>query len=247
MGEAWVDPGFIRDAHSLYFETLGELGIPGLALLLALLGSVFVIGVGKLTRAESYERALLAAALAAATAFVTAAAIDWAWEMTVIPAAFLLLAAALMRSSAGSRERPDGQPRMSIRPRIMLAGLALVSLVVIAIPMLAVRDVRQSQADARAGRLGSALDAARSAGRFEGFAATPSLQRALVLEVQGNLDGAATAARDATREESTNWRTWLTLSRIETERGQPRAAVDAYRTARSLNPRSTLFASQRGA
>ena len=87
-------------------------------------------------------------------------------------------------------------------------------------PMLAVRDVRQSQADARAGRLDSALDAARSAGRFEGFAATPSLQRALVLEAQGNLEAAASAAQDATREESTNWRTWLTLSRIEAERGQ---------------------------
>ena len=110
-------------------------------------------------------------------------------------------------------------------------------------PMLAVRDVRQSQADARAGRLDSALNAARSAGRFEGFAATPSLQRALVLEAQGNLEAAASAAQDATREESTNWRTWLTLSRIETERGSAQAAVDAYRTARSLNPRSPLFAS----
>jgi O-Antigen ligase len=239
-------PGFIRDAHSLYFETLGELGIPGLALLLAMLGSVFVIGAGKLTRAESYERALLAAALAAGAAFVTAAAIDWVWEMTVIPVAFLLLAAAVLRTSAGGRKRPDGQTRESIRPRIVLAGLALVSLVVVAMPMLAVRDVRQSQADARAGQLGSALDAARSAGRFEGFTATPSLQRALVLEAQGNLEGAAAAARDATREESNNWRTWLTLSRIETERGQARAAVDAYRTARSLNPRSALFAGQGG-
>ena len=135
------------------------------------------------------------------------------------------------------------RPLRAVRPRIVLAGLALVSLVVITMPMLAVRDVRQSQADARAGRLDSALNAARSAGRFEGFAATPNLQRALVLEAQGNLEAAASAAQDATREESTNWRTWLTLSRIETERGSARAAVDAYRTARSLNPRSPLFAS----
>ena len=240
-------PGFVRDAHSLYLETLAELGIPGLALLLGLLVSIFAVGLGKWRRGEGYERALLAAALAAGAAFVTAAAIDWVWEMTVIPVAFLLLAAAVLRTSAGTRQRRESQPRETVKLRIALAGLALVSLVVIAMPMLAVRDVRQSQADARAGRLDSALDAARSAGRFEGFAATPSLQRALVLEAQRNLEAAASAARDATREESTNWRTWLTLSRIEAERGQARAAVDAYRTARSLNPRSAVFASGSGA
>ena len=236
-------PIFVRNAHNLYLETLAELGIPGLALILALLGSVFVIGLGKWRRAESYERALLSAALAAAAAFVTAAAIDWVWQLAVIPVAFLLLAAAVLRTSAGSRRNAESQTAASVRPRIVLAGLALISLVVITMPMLAVRDVRQSQADARAGRLDSALNAARSAGRFEGFAATPSLQRALVLEAQGNLEAAASAAQDATREESTNWRTWLTLSRIETERGSAQAAVDAYRTARSLNPRSPLFAS----
>jgi tetratricopeptide (TPR) repeat protein len=239
-------PGFVRDAHSLYFETLGELGIPGLALLLAALGSIFAVGIGKLRRAESYERALLAAALAAGAAFLTAAAIDWVWEMTVIPVAFLLLTAAVLRTSAGSRQQADSQPGKPISSRITLAGLALVSLVVIAIPMLAVREVRESQADARAGRLDSALDAAQSAERFEGFAATPSLQHALVLEAQGELDEAAAAAQDATRAESSNWRTWLTLSRIEAERGQAEAAVEAYRTARSLNPRSPLFAGGSG-
>jgi tetratricopeptide (TPR) repeat protein len=234
---------FVRDAHNLYLETLAELGIPGLMLLLAALGSVFVVGIGKWRRAEAYERALLAAALAATAAFATAAAIDWVWEMTVIPVALLLLAAAVLRTSAGARRQAEGKTGKSVKARIALAALALVSLVVIAMPMLAVRDVRQSQADARAGRLDSALDAARSAERFEGFAATPNLQRALVLEAQGDLEEAAAAAREATRQESTNWRTWFTLSRIETERGQPEAAVDAYRTARSLNPRSALFAS----
>src|SRR5262249_48662061 len=158
-----------------YLETLAELGIPGLALLLAALGTVFAIGLGKLRRAESYERALLAAALAAGAAFVTAAAIDWVWQLSVIPVAFLLLAAALLRTAAGSRGEPKRQGGATTRTRFALVALALVSLVVIAIPMLAVRDVRQSQADFRAGRLDTALDAANSAGRLEDFAATPTL------------------------------------------------------------------------
>ena len=51
----------------------------------------------------------------------------------------------------GGRRQADSQTGGSIKPRIALAALALVSLVVIAMPMLAVREVRQSQADARAG------------------------------------------------------------------------------------------------
>jgi O-antigen ligase len=239
-------PGyFIRDAHNLYLETLAELGIPGLALLLSALGAIVVVGLGKLTRSQAYERALLAAALAAAAAFLTAAAIDWVWELTVVPVAFLLLAGAVLRTSAGGR----GRARLSSGrtwQRIALGAIAVVALAVIAVPTVAVRDVRNSQADARSGHLSSALDAAENAGSLAEFAATPSLQQALVLEAQGHLDGAAGAARDATRQESTNWRTWLTLSRIEAERGNAKAAVDAYRTARSLNPRSALFATAPG-
>lgn len=238
-------PGFVRNAHSLYIETLAELGIPGLALILAMLGSVFAIGIGKLMRTASSERALLAAALAAMAAFVAAAAIDWVWQVTVIPVAFLLLAAAVLHAPGGTRHLNESRTGTS-KLRIALAGLALVSLVVIAVPMLAVRDVRQSQADARAGHLDSALSAANTAARLEGFAATPNLQRALVLEALGSLDAAAAAARDATRAESTNWRTWLTLSRIEVERGAQASAINAYRRARSLDPRSPLFAATPG-
>jgi hypothetical protein len=236
---------FVRDAHNLYLETLAELGIPGLALLLCALGAVFVVGFGKLVRSQAYERALLAAALAAAAAFVTAAAIDWVWEVTVLPVAFVLLTGAVLRTSAG-RRRGARALSGSMWQRIALAAIAVLALAVIAMPTLAVRDVRNSQADARRGQLGSALDAAKSAESLAGFAATPSLQQALVLEAQGDLKGAADAARDATRQESTNWRTWLTLSRIETERGNAKAGVHAYRTARSLNPRSAMFATASG-
>jgi O-antigen ligase len=239
-------PGyFVRDAHNLYLETLAELGIPGLALLLSALGAIFVVGFGKLTRSQGYERALLAAALAAAAAFLTAAAIDWVWELTVVPVAFLLLAGAILRTSAGGH----GRPRVSSGrtwQRIALGAIAVLALAVIAVPTLAVRDVRNSQDDARSGQLSSALDAAKSAGSLAGFAATPSLQQALVLEAQGHLDGAASSARDATHQESTNWRTWLTLSRLEAELGNAKDAVDAYRTARSLNPGSALFATAPG-
>ncbi len=52
---------------------------------------------------------------------------------------------------------------------------------------------------------------------------------------------ALAAARRATRDESRNWSNWLVLSRIEAEAGHAKASVAAYRRARSLNPRSSLF------
>jgi hypothetical protein len=38
-----------------------------------------------------------------------------------------------------------------------------------------------------------------------------------------------------------NWQTWLTLARIDAERGVYRPAINALDRARSLDPRSNLF------
>jgi cytochrome c-type biogenesis protein CcmH/NrfG len=62
-----------------------------------------------------------------------------------------------------------------------------------------------------------------------------------VLELAGELDAAAAEAQEATRQESTNWQTWLVLSRLEARRGNAEEALSAYREARSLNPQSPLF------
>jgi tetratricopeptide (TPR) repeat protein len=232
-------PGFVRNAHSLYLETLGELGLPGLALLLALLGTVFVSGARGLRRADASERAMLAAALAAAAGFVSAAAIDWVWQVTVVPVAFLLLTAAVLRTSGGGEV--GGVAGRVGSQRTALAAVSVCALVAIGVPMLAINDVRQSQEEVRAGHLDSALSDADSAAGLTSFAATPNLQRALVFEAQGNLGSAVDAATQAVHQEPTNWRTWLTLSRIDWEDGRAKPAVAAYRKARSLNPHSPLF------
>ena len=62
-----------------------------------------------------------------------------------------------------------------------------------------------------------------------------------MLEQSGNLAKAADAARAATDRETTNWRVWLVLARIEAERGMPAAAIRDYKRARSLNPHFSLF------
>jgi Flp pilus assembly protein TadD len=120
-------------------------------------------------------------------------------------------------------------------------ALAVAGIVAIGIPTTSANALRDSQAEVRAQDLAAALGEARTAEDIEPYAASPSLQQALVLELQGDLGGALAAAREATDREPTNWRTWLVLSRLEAQADNPAGAIEAYREVRSLNPRSELF------
>lgn len=228
--------GFVQDAHSLYFETLGELGIVGLVLLVAFLASILLTGVRRCLRAATQRRTQLAAALAGCVAFCVGASYDWLWELAVIPIAFLLLASTLV--SAGERRRSKPLP---LAARIAGVAVAAIAMVAIAIPLSSAISVQQSQAEVRAGNLTRALQQASDARRVEPFAAAPWLQEALVLERQGNLAAALPAVREATRLEPNEWRAWAIRSRIEADGGHPGAAVASFRRVQLLNPHSALL------
>jgi hypothetical protein len=231
-------PETVRDTHSLYLQTLGELGIVGLLILVAFLAAVLVGGARNVLRVGR-QRPELAAALAGCTAFCITAITDWMWQIPVIAVAFLLLAAVLV--SVDEPTGREGRTGLRLPLRAAIAVAALVAIAAISVPFASTDLVRQSEADARAGDLPAALRAARSAQNVQSDAASPRLQEALVLESQGDLRAAAAAARAATERESTNWRTWLVLSRLEAELGEAPAAVSDFRKARSLNPFSELF------
>src|SRR5262249_16833376 len=128
------------------------------------------------------------------------------------------------------------------RLRLGASVLAVACLFAIAIPMATVSTVRQSQAAVSSGDPALALADARAAVNLQPGAASAQIQLALVLEQQGRLVKAPTAARAASRDEPDNWSAWLVVSRLEAEAGHPSASVAAYRRSRSLNPRSPLFA-----
>lgn len=235
------EPFFVQNAHSLYLETLGELGIVGLVLIAAFI--VWVIGRGaeRALRGWPGYRSRFAAVTASAAAFAMAAGIDWVWQLAVIPAAFLLLAAVVLGADAVDPRRHRRPRTRGIPLRLGIAVAAILATFAIGIPLAATQQVRASQAAARDGDLGAALDAARSAHSVEPYAASPLLQEAQVLELQRRFGAAADVALQATRAEATNWRTWLIASRIEIERGRASAALADYRRAQRLDSRSLLF------
>jgi cytochrome c-type biogenesis protein CcmH/NrfG len=174
---------------------------------------------------------------------MTAAAFEWVWEMGAIACAAMVLGAVIVvgREEAVGDDALDAAAPRRVLPRVAVALLAAVALAAVAVPMAGALATRESRDAAADGRLGAALQDSRTAQRLQPYAATPDLQRALVLEEAGALPGAAGAARAATVDEPTNWRTWFVLARIDARRGQAADAVKALRVARRLNPRSALL------
>ncbi|MDX6689259.1 MAG: hypothetical protein QOG15_716 [Solirubrobacteraceae bacterium] len=238
-------PGFVRDAHSLYFETLAETGLIGFVLLIGLLLFLLGTAVARSLRAPPVVRISIASAVGGLAAFMTSAAVEWVWEMGAVACAVMVLAAVILVG----RDEPAvvgkrAKPARPLLPRIAVVLLALAATGAVAVPMAAAIATRDSRDAAAAGRLSTALADTRTAERLQPYAATPHLQRALVLEQAGSLVSAVAAAKAATADEPTNWRTWFVLARIEARRGQATAAVAALREAKRLNPRSPLLGAQ---
>lgn len=118
FGAFWLEhrtvDEFVHDAHSLYIETLAELGPFGLALL--------VIGLAvPLVGLRGRQGSLVAAAAGAYSAFLLHAGVDWDWEFGVVGLLGLTCAGAVL---VGTR-RADVQP-ISFGTRAFLLTVVLV-------------------------------------------------------------------------------------------------------------------------
>jgi tetratricopeptide (TPR) repeat protein len=229
---------FVRDAHSLYLETLAELGPVGFLLVLGIAGTVLIAGIRQALRAPPESRAICAAAVASCAVFLAVAVVDWIWELAALGMAFFFVAAVAI-----GREAPRSQPAEGarLRPAAPVIALAVLALIAIAIPFAGATLVEQSRDSYADGRPEDALDGARNAVAIQPNAATPRIQEATVLEAIGDLEAAVETAREATEREPTNWRLWMVLSRLEARYGDAEAAVEAYERGQSLFPRVVLL------
>jgi hypothetical protein len=237
-----TDDSYVQNAHSLYLETLSDVGVVGLAGLVGFF--VLVIGAAvRLVARSRHETRIRAAGVAAGlVAFSVSAAFDWIWQVPVLPAAFLLLAAAVLApSSKAIAPRSVANSKGRLASRIGAVVLAVGCLVAIGVPLATTNAVRQSQAAAASGDTSLALADARAATRVQPAAASAETQLALVLELRHNFREALVAGNQATRDEPDNWSAWLVVSRLNAEAGHPAASLAAYRRADSLNPYSPIF------
>ncbi len=230
--------GYVRDAHSLYLETFAELGAIGLLLLISFIAAIAVASIRVLRRTTHRERTMRAGAIGAAAAFLAAAGVDWMWELAVLPIAFLIVVAVAISPEPGRHPR---ERRTPVGFRVGAVVAALLAIVLIGKPLAVTRELAASEASVGVNDLLTAYGDARDAQDAEPFASGPRLQQALVLERAGQLDDAVIAAEEAVDRAPTDWRPRLILARMQAEAGATAEALDTYRQARALNPRSTVF------
>jgi hypothetical protein len=111
----------VLDAHSLYIEQLGELGIVGGGLLAA---SIAAMLLALARRARGQERGVWAALLAGGVAWAVHAGVDWDWEMPAVSAWFFAAGALALAAPL------DGRP-VETSPTVRFAiGLGCLVLAV---------------------------------------------------------------------------------------------------------------------
>ena len=227
----------MRNAHSLYLEVLGELGLVGFLLLAGALLTGLAAGVRRALATHGGERMTEAAVVASLLAFVVAAGIDWVWQIaavSVVGIACLGLAAA--GSGVGARVRSG----RSIRLATAAVGLALVAAQ--ALPLLSSLRIGDSQAAVLRGDTKAAIGDALSARDLEPWASSPYLQLALVTEQAGTsrprTDG---SARRCAATQSTGGSGWSRRGSRPSKAGwRPDAQASPGRRGSILARRSFL-------
>lgn len=226
--------GFVENAHSLYFETLGELGVVGLACVLLFVVTGLAAGVRAALTSRGEKRLTLAALTAAFLGFAVSVSTDWFWQIPAVGAVGIALLALVTVHRGGTAPK---HPRRTLRFfALALAVVAVAAALAEAVPLLANLRTAASQAASRSGQSQRALDEAAAARDIAPWASTPYLQLALVEEQARAFAKARADAQRAIRRDRSNWQLWYVQARIEAESGERAAARRSLAQAHRLNP-----------
>ena len=221
----------LRNAHSLYAETLGELGLVGMHAAARTDRAHHRRG---RARRPAYDRAASGAARRSDRGVRRVRrrgrrrlALAGHGAADLLPAARRGRTAAARAGPRRARRAAGGAPRSSPSPSSLSRGSAS-------------RSPARRNCDPASRRPRPTSSIPRCARRAPHRASNPSRPRRCCSahwswSCEATCPAAASAARAAERKEPTNWRPPFVLARIETERGDVSAGLAALRRAQALN------------
>jgi tetratricopeptide (TPR) repeat protein len=215
-------PQEVRDAHSLYMETLAELGIVGLGLLVLMLGI-------PLLAVRHRRLQLVPFALGAYAAFLLHAGADWDWEMPAITLLALGCGAAALiagREDAGLPKVFPATGRYACFAVVLILGTFSLQ------TLLGNRDASASASAAAGKNWPKAVAEARSAERWLPWSSDPWRLLGDAKFGQGDFPGAARAYRKAIELDPRNWVLWFDLG-FSTD---GKESDEAFARAAALDP-----------
>jgi hypothetical protein len=213
----------VRDAHSLYLQTLAETGAIGLALLA--LALVVPIAVAFRVR----RRPLVPFALGAYAAYLVHAAGDWDWQLPGVTLPAVLVGAALVVSARGDESVPA---RGLFRP--VAAVAASVAVVVAFLMVLGNVPLTRASSAADRGQWRISAAEAKKAQRWLPWAAEPWRFLGEAQLALRNRPAARGALETALGKDPKSWQLWFDLSAAT----KGKASARALKRAAELNPLS---------
>jgi hypothetical protein len=233
------DTNVVINAHSLYIETLSDLGVVGLAMV-----ALFVLGIllGLAPLGRGRDRALYAALFGAGLGWALHAGVDWDWQMPAISLWLFALGGLALARPMWRGTTSTTAARMSA----FAAAAALVAVCVL--PMLVlVSQLRLNEATTAyaAGNCARAERLAQGSIDVLGTRAPPWQILALCAVRDGQLQLAATDLRGGLAEDPDDWQLQSALAAATAAAGHDARAQGAL--ARRLDPNDPAVRALAGA
>ncbi len=224
-------PQYTQFAHSLFFESLAELGLVGLVLLLTFVLAPLIAGIAQV-RSRAPSPALVPA-LAVALAGLFSASIDWIWQL---PAAFVpaVIALGLLAGPALGRANDGQTNRFGIG--VATLGVAWIAVLAGSAALFTELKLNASRESFSRGDAAAAGEYAREARAAQPWAAGPRFQEALAEELAGNLPAASAALDQAIARAPDDWQLWFAEARLRRAQEDLEGAREATLRTNSLKP-----------
>ena len=220
----WVaeraNPVKVRDAHSLYLETLGELGMIGMGLLAVALALPFAAVF------SARRRRLVPTAAAAYVVFLAHAAIDWDWELPAVTLAALFCGCAVVIAA-----RKDVAP-LSLKARALGVAAAVVVSAFALVGLVASSALDEGWDALERGETVRAVEEAEVADRWSPWSSDALRLSAAAVSLDGDDAAARGYLRRAIKRDPADWNLWFELAQVSKPAEERAALVQALR----LNP-----------